>query len=210
MKTGITRFILLLAISAVTVPGCTPKAKYERKLKHELASGMRYDSLFMGLYLGMPQKDFYTHCWELNKQGLIKQGSTNTTVEYQVKDELKHPATMNFYPNFVQGKISEMPVRFNYKGWAPWNKALLSDSLQLDLLNWYKKVYGKDFMKVEHPTNGAAYIKLDGNRRITIFREGDLNVWAVFTDMLVKAYTINTVPDAGYDHLNDSITDTSQ
>ncbi len=69
-------------ISSV-ISGCTPKAKYERKLKHELAKGVRYDSLFLGLYLGMPEKDFYIHCWELNKKGLIRQGSNNTTVEYR-------------------------------------------------------------------------------------------------------------------------------
>jgi hypothetical protein len=27
---------------------------------------------------------------------------------------------------------------------------------------------------------------VDGNRRITIFKQDDLNVWAVFTDMLIK------------------------
>ena len=26
-------------------------------------------------------------------------------------------------------------------------------------------------------------VKIDGNRRITIFKENDLRVWAVFTDM---------------------------
>ena len=40
-------------------------------------------------------------------------------------------------------------------------------------------------MKVDHPKRGSAYIKLDGNRRITIFRENEMNVWAVFSDMSV-------------------------
>ena len=80
---------------------------------------------FLGLYFGMPEKDFYMHCWKLNQKGLIKQGESNTTVEYQLKDELKYPAVMDFYPKFNQGKISEMPVMFKYKGWAPWNKTLI-------------------------------------------------------------------------------------
>jgi hypothetical protein len=41
-------------------------------------------------------------------------------------------------------------------------------------------------MKVEHPERGIAYVKINGNRRITIFKEDDLHVWAVFTDMSVK------------------------
>jgi hypothetical protein len=90
---------------------------------------------------------------------------------------------MNFYPTFTEGKITEMPVRFKYNGWAPWNKKLSSDSLQLDVLNWYIIMYGDGFMEVEHPTRGKAYVKLDGNRRITLFKSDDMHVWAVYTDM---------------------------
>jgi len=176
--------------------GCSPKAEYESKLKRELASGIRYDSLFLGLYLGMPQKDFYTHCWKLNKQGLVMQGGTNRTVEYFVKNELKYPATMNFYPNFVNDKISEMPVRFVYSGWAPWNKELTSDKLQAEVLLWYKRLYGNDFIEVQHPTKGFAYIKIDGNRRISIYKEDELHVMAVFTDMLIKKEEVDTTKAA--------------
>jgi hypothetical protein len=177
--------LVSLTIIGFLIPGCSPKARYERKLKHELASGIRNDSLFLGLYLGMPDKDFYTRCWELNKKGLLRQGGTNTTVEYHTK-ELKYPCKMDFYPSFVGGRISELPVRFMYSGWAPWNKELTSDKLQSDVLNWYKKAYGTEFMEVEHPSKGLAYVNINGNRRISIFKEDELHVWAVFTDMLVK------------------------
>ena len=185
MKTKIL-WLMPLLISVCIISGCTPRAKYEKMLKNELASGVRYDSLFMGIYLGMPEKDFYTHCWVLNGQGLIRQGARNMTVEYQLKDELKYPGTMDFYPEFVQGKISEMPVRFLYNGWAPWNKKLSSDSLQVEVLKWFKKMYGDGFIEVKHPERGIAYVKVNGNRRISIFKEDDLHVWAIYTDMLVK------------------------
>jgi hypothetical protein len=185
MKTR-TLWLMPLLISVFIISGCSPRAKYERRLKHELASGVRYDSLFFGLYLGMPEKDFYMHCWKLNKKGLIRQGSTNTTVLYNIKDELKYPGTMNFYPKFDQGKISEMPVQYAYSGWAPWNKKLYSDKLEVELLKWYKKVYGSGFIRVKHSEHGMAYVLVNGNRRITIFKADDLHVWAVFTDMSVK------------------------
>jgi hypothetical protein len=140
---------------------------------------------FMGLYLGMPQKDFYMQCWELNRMGLVKQGPDNKTVEYQLKTELKYPALMNFYPGFVDDRISEMPIRFIYSGWTPWNTKLSSDSLQVDILRWFRIMYGDGYMKVDHPEQGSAYVKLDGNRRITIFREDEMYVWAVITDMSV-------------------------
>ena len=93
---------------------------------------------------------------------------------------------MDFYPGFFQNKIYEMPVRFIYNGWAPWNKKLSSENLQTDVLEWYEKVYGDDFIKVKHPKHGMAYIMVNGNRRITIFKEDEMHVWAVFTDMSVK------------------------
>lgn len=185
MKTIILWLMPLLGFVCI-ISGCSPKAKYENMLKQELASGVRYDSLFMGIYLGMPEKNFYTRCWVLNGKGLIRQGIRNMTVEYQLKGELKYPATMDFYPEFVQGKIFEMPVRFLYNGWAPWNKKLSSDSLQIEVLNWYEKIYGNGFIEVKHPERGIAYVKVNGNRRISIFKEDDMHVWAIFTDMLVK------------------------
>jgi len=185
MKKGIVILLELLIVSAFVVLGCSPKSKYERRLKHELATGRRYDSLFLDLYLGMPEKEFYMHCWTLNQKGLIRQGSNNTTVEYQMRNELKYPGMMNFYPSFVDSKIAEMPVKFTYAGWAPWNRKLSSDSLQTDVMQWFEKKYGDRFMRVDHPKRGSAYIKLDGNRRISVFRENEMNVWAVYSDMSV-------------------------
>ena len=203
MKTRID-WILMILISGFIISGCSPRSKYEHRLKHELASGVRYDSLFLGLYFGMPEKVFYVHCWNLNHKGLIKQGESNTTAEYELKDELKYPALMDFYPKFMQGKIFEMPVSFKYKGWAPWNKTLSSDNLEKEVLKWYDKVYGDGFIKVKHPLHGTAYIKINGNRRITIFKEDELHVWAVFTDMLVKKDWKDSSSNEG--NINDDIT----
>jgi hypothetical protein len=77
--------------------------------KRSLERGERYDSLFLGLKLGMTNHQFYGHCWEMNKQGLIRQGSGNTSVNYNVEN-LKSPAEMNFYPDFYHGRIWRMPV----------------------------------------------------------------------------------------------------
>jgi hypothetical protein len=197
MNKEIAKFLAIMIIPLSVIYGCTPKSRYERRLKHELSTGLRNDSLFLGLYLGMPEKDFYIHCWELNRKGIIKQGSNNTTVEYRTKDELKHPGIMNFYPSFVDSKIAEMPVKFTYAGWAPWNQKLSSDSLQTDVMRWIEKKYGDRFMQVDHPERGSAFINLNGNRRIIIFRENEINVWAVFSDMSVmkELYDQNQIRD---------------
>jgi len=178
--------LLGIALLLLTISGCTKKAKYENWVERELASGVRQDSLFLGLKLGMTSKNFYAHCWELNKQGLIRQGTENTSVEYILDNELKHSATMNFYPNFHEDAIHEMPVRFKYEAWAPWNKELQADSLQLDVLQLMQKWYGEEFMDVTHPIHGTAYVRIDGNRRISIFKENESHIMVMFTDLTVE------------------------
>lgn len=185
MKTKIN-WIIAFLILGVIFSGCSPRAKYDRLLKSEVASGVRNDSLFMGLYLGMPEKEFYLHCWNLNKKGLIKQGENNVTVLHELKNELKFPAFMDFYPKFNDGTISELPVRFKYTGWAPWNKELTSQKLQADIVRYCEKIFGAQFLEVKDPKRGSAFVTIKGNRRISVFIQSDLYVWAVFTDMLVK------------------------
>jgi len=180
------KWMVLVLFAALMIGGCSPGKRYERRLNKELASGVRYDSLFMGISFGMTSKEFYQHCWGLNKDSLVKQGLANMSVQYDINEELAYPATMNFYPIFGDDKIVEMPVRFIYNGWAPWNKELSASNLALDVKRWYEKIYGRGFITVSHPMNGEAYTKIDGNRRITIYVENDLYVWARFTDMQYK------------------------
>ena len=182
---NMSRIIFFVLIVSLTI-GCGKKARYDRMVKRELASGERYDSLFFGIYLGMASKDFFTHCWKLNKEGLIRQGQHNLSVEHDF-EELKHSAKMNFYPNFHEEKIFEMPVRFQYTGWSPWSKHMWSDSLQVDVLNTLEDWYGEGFMEVEHPKHGSAFVKVDGNRRITLFKKGVEEVYVIFTDLSVES-----------------------
>src|SRR5689334_20706560 len=114
----------------LVVTGCTDSSfsHYETLMKNELASGKRTDSLFFGIYFSMTSKQFFAHCWELNKQGIFTDGANNMYVLYRLKNnELKHAASMNFYPDFYQNKIYKMRVNFQYDAWAPWNKKLFAD-----------------------------------------------------------------------------------
>jgi hypothetical protein len=155
-------------------------------VERELAKGNRQDSLFLGIRFGMTQKEFYGHCWELNHKELIKEGPQNLTVEYKMREELSKPAVMNFYPEFHEDKIYQMPISITYEAWAPWNKNLFSDSLQVDVLRFFEKQYGKGFIKIEHPQRGIAYVKMDSNRRISIYKKNDSDVSVLFTDMLIE------------------------
>ncbi len=179
------RGLIIVVVAFAGFAACSTKAKYERMLTAELASGERYDSLFLGISLGMTDSAFYAHCYNLNQQELVYQGMQGLSVFYKMK-ELNYPASMNFYPKFIDRKIYKMPVTFDYDAWAPWNRELFSDSLQQDVLELMKLWYGDGFLEVKHPKKGSAYVKIDGNRQISVYRKDDRTVEVMITDLIVE------------------------
>lgn len=186
------KFVWLLGFFVITGCGDADYKKYQTLMKQELASGKRVDDLFFGIRLGMASKEFFAHCWDMNKKGLFTDGENNTAVLYKLNNnELQAPASMNFYPQFQQNKIYKMNVLFRYDGWAPWNKQLSSDSLQTDIVQLYKKWYhkGNPFIQINHEKRGTIYVKVDGNRRITIGRYDEMQVKVDYTDLSAAGQT---------------------
>lgn len=173
---------LMVAISA-----CSDGSAYMAMEKRELARGIRYDSLFLGLKLGMTRKEFFDHCFELNRQGLVKEGPANNTVEYKMPDQFPYPGRMNFYPDYDDdNRIYKMRVYFQYDAWAPWNKAEWSDSLLPEVVRLFEKWYGGEFLEVEfenQENTPSVFVKIDGNRRVSVFRGDDMKVNAIITDL---------------------------
>lgn len=171
---------------------CTEKTgyqQYQAVMEKEKEAGRRADSLFFDIHLGMSSKDFYAHCWEMNKKGLFTDGESNSAVLYKLNhEELPHPASMNFYPAFYQDKIHQMSVSFQYDAWAPWNKQLFADSLQLEVLKLYETWYesGNPFIRIEDERRGVIYVKVDGNRRIIIGAFDDVRVKVDYTDLRLE------------------------
>lgn len=145
------------------------------------------DSLFLGFYLGMPRKDFFDHCTELNSQQKITQGPGGTTnVEHKISGAFDGDVSMRFYPTFIEDEIYEMPVTYTYESWAPWNKEFSAVVLFPKILESFKSIYGDDFKVVNHRFQGKVYYKMDGKRRINLFIKDEQFVQAIFTDMKVE------------------------
>ena len=184
---------VLLSVCLFLISACSEQTQYEQLIEAGISSGETYNDLFLGYELGMPKQAFYDLSWELNRQGQAMQGPKNQTVQYELKDELPHPAKMFFYPDFYNEKIFQMRVRFIYDGWAPWNKNLSADSLQLDVVELFREWYGNGF--IEHGATQdifgqhVQYVKVDGNRGILVAKEGDREVIAIFTDLVAERET---------------------
>lgn len=172
--------VVLFAVILVSVSSC------EKFRGVAAADKQNTDTLFLGFSLGMEREAFYDYCWEQNKNKLFTHGPTNQSVEYKLVKELDQPVTMRFYPTFNEGRIFEMPVTFAYEAWAPWNREYWADSLLVKMLPVFEEWYGEGFKKLDHPTMGTVYYKIDGKRRINLFRKDDQFVQAVFTDLKVE------------------------
>ncbi|MFN5169438.1 MAG: hypothetical protein ACK5DD_07425 [Cyclobacteriaceae bacterium] len=95
---------------------------------------------------------------------------------------------MRFYPEFTEDKISKMPVEFTYEFWAPWNNNLSADSLELRVKNLFERWYGGEFLLLESKEKGArVWVKVDGNRRIRIYKKNISTVRADFVDLVNPA-----------------------
>ena len=129
----------------------------------------------------MTSQQFFDACFQLNKEGKAVQGTQNTSVLYIDTENFKLPVDMNFYPQYYDDKIFAMPVYFNYKAWAPWNRELQSDSLILEVKKLLEKWYGPGFIEKTLPSGNIGYYKVDKPRIISVKRRDEQ-----FVDVLIE------------------------
>ncbi len=176
---------VLVLIGFIGIWACGTKSEYRKIVERELASGERHDNIFMGFHIGMPEKVFYDSCTALNKRRLVYQGARDVTVSFKM-DILDKEVDVYFFPNFHEKKIYEMEVSYSYYGWSPWRKELSAEKLMFRLLAIYEKTYGEGFIEIKSPQDRVAYVKVDGNRRISIYEKDDQTVRVIFTDLRVE------------------------
>ncbi len=176
LSKGLISFALLALVSC--------QSDYQKMEARELSSGKEVNDIFLGLELGMSQKSFYEVCWDLNKEGVLTNGPTELSVEYKADMPSGNLAFMRFFPKFNEKKIYLMPVEFTYEAFAPWNEELNSDVLLEDVKGLFEDWYGKGFIEVtDKDQTKKAWVKVDGNRRIRIFKKHISVVRAEIVDL---------------------------
>lgn len=180
--------ILLLPL---LLSGC--ESEYQQYVNRELGSGLLQDSLIFDMRMGQTKKEFYTTCWELNKQQVILAGSGNRTARYVAdQDSLGNASEakeMLFYGVFDDNDTMRgMEMTYSYITWAPWNRERQSDSLLQVLKRQYMKGYpGNEFIEidVEH-LDHPALVKIDGNRQILMYPKNKKDVLVRIEDLRYK------------------------
>ena len=174
-------FLTLLLISCSV-------GSYSSLEESELNSGIRYDSLFLGVKFGMTSSDFYSHCWDLNKKKLVSQGPSNNTVRYMIPTEsIGQNIEMLFYPVFNKDRVYEVNTTYSYTAWAPWNEGTSSEFLMDEVKSILENWYSSDFLSIKNPKNDdVLFVTVNGNRRITLTEISDREVRARFTDLSIE------------------------
>ncbi len=169
------------------------QSEYTKMLKSELGKKVRRDSVLLGIRFGDSQSVFRDKCLELNKRHLTMQGE-GMRVQYLLIDSMmgSGPLTLKllFKPEFDErDALAAMELRFSYIGWAPWNRNLHSDSLQRRVMNrlttWYK---GNKFVTA-HVNKIDIPVKVDGNRRILVYKDEPQYVVVRVEDLTSPIYS---------------------
>ncbi len=174
---------------------CEIESEYSKLLKKELKSGKSFNDLVLGLKIGQTKDDFYEICADLNKKKLITSGARNLYPEYILypKDSVENgkKIRMSFMGIFDDDRIMKgMDIRFNYYSWIAWREEYNSDNLINEIKDtlqlWYP---GNNFIEIDlklDSKNNLAYVKVDGNRQITMYKIDGRDVAVIIEDVSEK------------------------
>lgn len=181
------RLIPIFGLILIFCGACLLNSGCKNASGSQLDFDTQLDSVHMGVQLGMGRQAFYDHCWDLNKQGKnITQGHHNTSVMYMDSLNFKYPVDVNFYPTFnEENKIYILPVRYEYKSWAPWNKEAYSDKLLVEVIELMEKSYHCTFEK-KMVNETEVWFNHTPPRLITIYEEDDHYVFVKFKNETYK------------------------
>lgn len=159
-----------------------------------MATGITNDSLIFGMRMGQTKKDFFTICWDLNKDKVISQGTGANARYITDRDSIGGEANplskeMLFYGIFDENEVMRgMRMIYSFLAWAPWNEEMQSDRLLEHLRKIYLAKYpGNDFIELEiSESKFPALVKIDGNRQILMYPKNDKDVVVKIEDLEYK------------------------
>jgi hypothetical protein len=133
------------------------------------------------------EKSFLGTCWEHNKNGILTNGAHYLQIQYQPEVISGKEVLMHFYPQFEDNRLYFMPMEFSYPSWFPGNEEFTNDKLLEDVLALMIDWYGDDFFEVSNKEQTVkAFVNINGNRLIRIFKKNMISVRVEMLDLRVK------------------------
>lgn len=177
-------FVLLLGACKQT-----PEEQYLSLEAEELATKVRYDKLFKGLYLGMKDSTFFDFCLKKNiHKDFFQGGQKNSAwITTKIKSPNHKTLEINFFPTFKVQKIAEVNAAFYYQDAVAWKVGASNDKLLSDVIQLLESWYQRKFIKINSPYffKNDVFVTVRGNCRIVVSEEAQSNVINVrFIDLL--------------------------
>lgn len=162
----------LFSLLMITV-SCSHNQSYEDVVKEELSKGVRYDSLFYNIHLGITYDDFTFYCFKNHLDGAFKPNAKGTAVALELTEGFSAPVQLEFFPKNAQQyePIKKFTGLVKYKDFSRYDKKYAIENLVKETLQFFEKGYGgREFITIPHENRLLKYnyIKIDGNRKILL------------------------------------------
>ena len=159
---------------------------YQNTLKKETQKEQQFDSLFYGIHFKMTVGSFHEHCNTMHKKKIFD-GNNNYEIVIGLVEGFKGPVDLIFSPTFDEPFVKILKARFLYKHVSVFDLESASDKLMPEVIQKMMQWYGgNDFIKIppKYIYEKPFYIKVDGNRKITL-KESDSyrEVLATYEDL---------------------------
>ncbi len=185
-------FIPLLMLFLVSC-----ESEYSSLVKQEMDSGEIHEELLLELKMGQTRKEFHEICWNLNSKGIIGQGPGNKYAKYVMPplnaDDDSTSVDMLFYGMFDDDKIMYgMDMKLHFVRWSLWNQNFSPERLIEYMKDRYMKTWGgNEFIPIDINEETKAFVKVDGNRQIVIYKLDDMDIAIKIKDLRTDRYSIS-------------------
>ena len=178
-----------IVIVFLILNGCVLPNEYERgdvalekKIKSEIDSKIRYDTIYQGYRFGMSKLEFEKWSRKLDKEGkvtvLCRTCNKQTYVFDITTERYEYYAYLS--PKFFENSLYRIGLYISIKD----NSSII---LKSDLLELYKSKYGDDFYTQKPSSDRVGdVVWVDGNRKIVIEERFTNAINVYYEDILTK------------------------
>lgn len=155
--------------------------RYYEARKSELSKNVRNDTIFLGYYFGMTEREFVDYTLNLKKEGKIYLNLDDIiTYEMEIPDYSKSVVYCTYQPKYFKDKLYKLSIsaKDRYTGF--------SKLTQLQIVSIYSQKYGTDYHIIPgYIEDSEDFIFLNGNLEVEITQGYD-DIRIIYTDNLVE------------------------
>ncbi len=135
-------------------------------------SCIKCDTLYLGYRFGMSEEEFFGHCREMNRRGILFEGDELNTVTQEI--DLTVDSRIYIRPLFDdEDKIYQLDLLFQYNVLPMFRKDLTPAKLRKEVLEYMEKELGEKLKPRDHPVYKRVWENVQGHRRLRLFHEGE-------------------------------------